>query len=77
MNVKILGTGCPNCRRLELLVHEAAAEAHLAVEVEKVTDIATIMSYGVMHTPALVVNGNLVSSGRVPAKSEIAEILQH
>ena len=72
MNVKILGTGCPNCQRLERLTREAAAEAGLAVHVEKVTDIADIMGYGVMSTPGLVVDEQVKSSGRVPSRSEIA-----
>ena len=72
MNVKILGTGCPNCRRLEATVKEVAAEKGLTLEVEKVTDIAGIMSYGVMATPGLVVDGQVKASGRVPPKAEVA-----
>ncbi len=75
MNVKILGTGCPNCLRLEALVREVAAEKGLPLEVEKVTDIAEIMSYGVMSTPGLVIDGELKASGRVPAKADVAALL--
>jgi small redox-active disulfide protein 2 len=75
MNVKILGTGCPNCLRLEALVREVATEAGLPLEVDKVTDIAEIMSYGVMATPGLVVDGQVKASGRVPAKAEVAALL--
>ncbi len=76
MDVKILGTGCANCKRLESLVREAASEAGLQPELEEVTEIPTIMSYGVMHTPGLVIDGVLKASGRVPAKAEIAAWLQ-
>jgi small redox-active disulfide protein 2 len=72
MNVKILGTGCVNCKRLEGLVEEAASDAGLELEVEKVTEIPAIMAYGVMSTPGLVVNGEVKASGRVPSKAEIA-----
>ena len=75
MNVKILGTGCPNCVRLEALVREVATEKGLSLEVDKVTDIAEIMSYGIMSTPGLVVEGQVMSSGRVPPKAEVAALL--
>jgi small redox-active disulfide protein 2 len=76
MNVKILGTGCPNCVRLEALVKEVAREKGLSLEVDKVTDIVEIMSYGIMSTPGLVVDGQVMSSGRVPPKGEIATMMQ-
>ncbi|MGD0321013.1 MAG: thioredoxin family protein [Acidimicrobiales bacterium] len=76
MNVKILGTGCANCKRLEGLVKEAASDAGLELEVEKVTEIPAIMAYGVMSTPGLVVNDEVKVSGRVPSKAEIAGWLQ-
>ncbi len=76
MNVKILGTGCPNCVRLEALVKEVAREKGLSLEVDKVTDIVEIMSYGIMSTPGLVVDGQVMSSGRVPPKAEIATMMQ-
>jgi small redox-active disulfide protein 2 len=75
MNVKILGTGCPNCLRLEAIVKEVATEKGLPVDIEKVTDIAEIMSYGVMSTPGLVVDGQVRSAGRVPPKAEVAALL--
>jgi small redox-active disulfide protein 2 len=71
VEVKVLGTGCASCRRLEAVVREAAEEAGLGLELEKVTDVADIMAYGVMSTPGLVVAGALRSSGRVPGKTEI------
>lgn len=76
MNVTILGTGCPTCKRLEALVREVAAAERLQPEIDKVTDIPTIMAYGIMHTPGLVIDEELKASGRIPAKSEIARWLQ-
>ena len=76
MIVKILGTGCPNCKRLEAVAREAAAEAGLSPTFEKVTDIPAIMAYGLMHTPGLVVDEQLMSAGRIPARSEIATWLR-
>jgi small redox-active disulfide protein 2 len=72
MNIKILGSGCANCKRLEALVREVAAAQHIEPSIEKVTAVPDIMSYGVMHTPGLVVNDALVASGRMPTKGEIA-----
>ncbi len=72
MEIKILGTGCPNCRRLEALVRSVAANVQPDAEFIDVTDIPEILSYGIMHTPALVVDGALLCSGRIPSKQEIA-----
>jgi len=72
MEFKILGTGCPKCKRLEELTRQAAQEANVDGNFEKVTDINDIMSYSITSTPALVINGKVVSSGRVPQKEEIA-----
>lgn len=74
--MKILGTECANCVRLEAFVKKAASEAGLVLDIEKVTDITAIMSYGVMHTPGLVIDGEVKASGRVPAKAEIASLLR-
>jgi small redox-active disulfide protein 2 len=71
MEIKILGTGCPKCKRLEELAREAAAEAGVAAVFIKVTDIDAIMAYPIMSTPGLVLNEKLVSSGRLPRKEEI------
>lgn len=75
MNVKILGTGCVNCKRVEAIVREVAAEAGLQADVEEVKEIPAILSYGIMHTPGLVVDGELKASGRVPSRAEVAEWL--
>lgn len=72
MNVKILGPGCKNCERLEARTREALQELGLDASVEKVTDYAQIAAYGVMKTPGLVVDEQVVVSGRVPTAREIA-----
>ncbi|MBC7259413.1 MAG: TM0996/MTH895 family glutaredoxin-like protein [Chloroflexi bacterium] len=71
MEVKILGTGCPNCQRLERVAREAAQEAGIQAEFVKVTDIGEIMTYPILGTPGLVINGVVKSSGRIPRKEEI------
>jgi len=75
MNIKILGMGCPNCQKLEQNTKEALKELKIETEVKKITDIAEIVSYGVMGTPALVVDEELKVSGRIPDVSEIKTIL--
>jgi small redox-active disulfide protein 2 len=75
MEIKILGTGCSNCKNLEKATREAVAELKLDASVVKEEDIVKIMSYGVMRTPALVVNEKVVMYGRVPSVNEIKELL--
>lgn len=72
INVKVLGSGCANCRKLEERVRAVVQKHQLAAEIEKVTDYAQIMRWNVMRTPGLVVNDVLVSAGRVPSEEEIA-----
>lgn len=71
MEIKILGPGCANCRKVEKLVREAVAEAGVTAVIEKVTDIMRIAKYGVLSTPAVVVDGKVKSLGKVPRKEEI------
>ncbi len=71
MEVKILGPGCPRCRRLEQLAHEAAAEAGVEATFIKVTNMNEILAYPIAATPGLVINEEAKSSGRVPRKEEI------
>ncbi|MFI3259989.1 MAG: thioredoxin family protein [Rikenellaceae bacterium] len=75
MEIKVLGTGCAGCKALEATVHCVVAEMKLDATVEKVEDIMEIMSYNVMRTPAIVVDGKVVSSGKKLSKSEVAELL--
>jgi small redox-active disulfide protein 2 len=72
LNVKVLGPGCANCKRLEAMVQKVVTEHGLTAEVEKVTDYAQMMRWNLMKTPGLVVNDTLVVSGRVPNETEIA-----
>jgi small redox-active disulfide protein 2 len=76
MEIKILGSGCPNCKRLEKHARIAVAELGIDATFEKVTEYKDIMSYGIMSTPGLVVNGTVVSSGRVLQPKEIIPLLQ-
>jgi len=76
MEIKILGTGCPKCKRLEELAREAAAEAGVQAVFTKVTDMDGIMAYPIMSTPGLVINEELKSSGRLPRKEEIVAWLK-
>jgi len=71
MIIKILGSGCPNCQRLEQLVKEVLAEMKTDASVEKVQDIKSIMGYGVMSTPALVIDEKVKMFGKVPSKNAI------
>ena len=71
-HVKVLGTGCKNCETTAALIANKAAELGVPVEVEKVTDMAAIMGYGVMSTPGVVVDEKLVHAGGVPAVDKIA-----
>lgn len=71
-----LGTGCAKCHALEQVVREAAAEMALDEEVSYVTDIAQIAAYGIMTTPALVVDGQLVSYGKVLKKDEVKALIE-
>jgi small redox-active disulfide protein 2 len=71
MEIKILGMGCPKCRRLEELAREAAAEAGIDATFTKVTEMDRIMSYSVLSTPGLVIDDEVRSSGRIPRKGEI------
>ena len=75
MKIKILGTGCSNCKKLEANANQALEELKLGAQVEKVTDIEKIMSYGVMSLPALVVDEKVKVAGRVPDVAEIKTII--
>ena len=73
--IKILGTGCPKCEKLAEVVKRAAESSGIEFTLEKVTDIQEIMKYGVMMTPALVVDGAVKAVGKVPADDEVKEML--
>ena len=71
MKIKILGTGCPKCKKLTELIEEAVNELGISAEIIKVTDINKIIDYGVMVTPALVIEGDVKMAGKIPEKEEI------
>ncbi|UCB51977.1 MAG: thioredoxin family protein [Candidatus Zixiibacteriota bacterium] len=71
MRIEILGMGCARCDRLEQQVHEALRELSIEAEVEKVSDLGKISSYGVLMTPGLVINGTVCSSGKVPSMADL------
>lgn len=75
LTVKILGSGCANCKKLEAVAREAATAAQLEADFVKVTDMRQIMAYDLLSTPGLVVNDKLVSSGRIPTVAEVQKWL--
>jgi small redox-active disulfide protein 2 len=75
MEIKVLGTGCPKCKALEQATQNAINELGVQATITKVEDIVDIMNYGVMRTPALVINEKVVLSGRVPDAKELKEII--
>jgi small redox-active disulfide protein 2 len=75
ITIKILGSGCANCKRLEASAQRVVEALAIEAKVEKVTDYAEIMKYSIMATPGLVINGKVVSSGRIPSETEISDWL--
>ena len=75
MKIQVLGTGCQKCKTLAQVTEQAVAELGIHAEVTKVTELREIMAMGVMMTPALVVDGSIKVSGRVPSLSEIKGLL--
>lgn len=71
MEIKVLGPGCPKCQQTEKVVKKAVAEAGVDAQIEKITDIMEIAGYGVFGTPAVVVDGDVKSVGKIPKKEEI------
>ena len=76
MIIKILGMGCANCKRTKALTQEVVNSLRLTAQIEEVTDLATIMGYGVMATPAIVINEQVVSTGGVPSREQLVKLLQ-
>ncbi len=76
MKIEVLGMGCPKCHTLEANVKEALKNLNLEAEVEKVADLSKIMAYGVMTTPALVIDGKVKSAGKLITVDEIAKLLK-
>lgn len=74
--IEILGTGCPKCKKLEENAKKAVEDLGIKAEIKKITDINEIISYGIMSTPAIAINGAVKASGRIPEVKEIAAWLK-
>lgn len=75
LKIKILGSGCANCKKLEAVARDAATTSGLEADFEKVTDMKAILAYDILSTPALVINDKVVASGRIPTKAEVQQWL--
>jgi len=75
MEIKILGTGCSKCKTLEEMTRKVVKDNSIVADIIKVEDIVEIMKYNIMTTPALVVDGKVVSKGRIPSTEEIKQLL--
>ena len=71
LTIKVLGSGCANCKKLEAIAREVVGQMSLEVEIIKVTEYPDIMAYNIMSTPGLVINEKVVSSGRIPTPAEV------
>jgi small redox-active disulfide protein 2 len=71
LHIKVLGSGCPNCKKVEAIARAAVEELGVEVQVEKITDMAAIQAYPILATPGLVLNEKLVCAGRIPSKAEV------
>lgn len=76
MEIKVLGTGCPKCKLLENNVLKALASLGIDAKVEKITEVKDIIAYGVMSTPALVVDNKVLFAGRVPSEKQLESLLK-
>ena len=76
ITIKVLGSGCANCKRLEAIARKAVEDLGIEAEIEKVTNYNDIMKYPILSTPGLVINEELVSSGRIPSEEEITDWLK-
>jgi small redox-active disulfide protein 2 len=76
MDIKVLGPGCPRCQQTEKIIREAVAEAGAEANVEKITDTMEIAGYGVMGTPAVVIDGEVKSVGKIPEKEDVKTWIQ-
>lgn len=71
LTIKILGSGCANCKRVEQIAHKVVSDMALEAEIVKVTNYTDIMTYNILSTPGLVINEKVVSSGRIPTPAEV------
>jgi len=77
MEIKVLGPGCTKCKTTEKAVNEAVQNSGKDIKVTKIDDIIEIMNYGVMRTPAIVVNEKVVMSGKIPSQKELEDIINN
>jgi small redox-active disulfide protein 2 len=77
MDIKVLGPGCPKCQQTEKIVKEAVAQAGVDARIEKITDTMEIAGYGVFGTPAVVVDGDVKSVGKIPSKQDVIGWISH
>ena len=75
LTIKVLGSGCANCKKLEATAHQAVDQLGIQAEIIKVTEYPDIMAYNVMSTPGLVINEKVVSTGRIPSTAEVSSWL--
>jgi small redox-active disulfide protein 2 len=75
LSIKILGSGCANCKRLESVARQAVANMGIEAEIIKVTEYPAIMAYNILSTPGLVINEKVVSAGRIPSEAEVSTLL--
>ncbi|MBZ0183641.1 MAG: thioredoxin family protein [Melioribacteraceae bacterium] len=76
LNIKVVGSGCPSCQKLEALCKEVVAEKNFEATIEKVTDVNDFANLGVFMTPGLIVNDNVLSQGKIPTKSTLEHWLK-
>jgi small redox-active disulfide protein 2 len=75
LEIKVLGPGCANCKRLEQITRREVDKLGVAADIEKVTDYGQIMAYGILSTPGLVINGQVMAYGRIPSNQEVTDWL--
>lgn len=75
LKIKILGSGCANCKKLEAVARDAVSTSGIQADFEKITDMKAILAYDILSTPALVINDKVVASGRIPTKAEVQQWL--
>jgi len=73
LNIKVVGSGCANCHKLEILCREVVEENNIKAEIEKITDVNTFADLGIMMTPGLLLNNKVISSGKIPAKTILTD----